>query len=36
MLEVRNLSVSTMTGRKLLQDVTFIANDNDKIAIIGE
>ena len=36
MLEVRNLSVSTLAGRKLLDGVTFVANDNDKIAIIGE
>ena len=36
MLEVRNLSVSTLAGRKLLENVNFTANDGDKIAIIGE
>ena len=36
MLEVRNLSVSTLSGRKILENVNFIANDGDKIAIIGE
>ena len=36
MLEVRNLSVSTLSGRKLLENVNFIANDGDKIAVIGE
>ena len=36
MLEVRNLCVSTLSGRKILENVNFIANDGDKIAIIGE
>lgn len=36
MLEVRNLSITTLSGRKILENVSFLANDGDKIAIIGE
>lgn len=36
MLEVKNLTVSTPNGRDILKDVSFILNDGDKLAVIGE
>ena len=36
MLKINNLTITTHTGRILLDDFSFTLNDNDKIALIGE
>lgn len=36
MLKIDNLTITTHTGRKLLDSFSFVLNDNDKIALIGE
>ena len=36
MLKIENLTVTTNKGRKLIDDFSFVLNDNDKIALIGE
>lgn len=36
MLKIDNLTITTLKGRKLLDSFSFVLNDNDKIALIGE
>lgn len=36
MFTVENLSIETLKGRKLLENLTFSLNDGDKMAVIGE
>ena len=36
MLKINNLNITTHKGRVLLSDFSFVLNDNDKIALIGE
>jgi len=36
MLKTDNLTIYTLKGRKLLDSFSFVLNDNDKIALIGE
>ena len=36
MLKIDNLTITTHKGRVLLSDFSFVLNDNDKIALIGE
>lgn len=35
-MEIKNLSIETKDGRKLISNVSFSLNNNDKVAIIGE
>ncbi|MBQ7579099.1 MAG: ABC-F family ATP-binding cassette domain-containing protein, partial [Clostridia bacterium] len=36
MINVNNLTIETLTGRHLVEKLSFILNDGDKLAIIGE
>ncbi|MBO4358672.1 MAG: ABC-F family ATP-binding cassette domain-containing protein [Erysipelotrichaceae bacterium] len=36
MLKIQDLTITTNKGRVLLKDFSFVLNDNDKIALIGE
>ena len=36
MLKIDNLTITTHKGRNLLKDFSFVLNENDKIALIGE
>lgn len=36
MIKVDKLSIETLKGRKLIEDVSFVLNPGDKLAIIGE
>ena len=36
MIEIKDLSISTINGRNLLKNINFTLNDGDKMAIIGE
>lgn len=36
MLEIRNITIQTHKGRTLINNLSFVLNKNDKIAIIGE
>ncbi len=36
MLKINNLNVSTLKGRKLISDFSFVLNDGEHIALIGE
>ena len=36
MLKIENLTVTTNKGRKLIDSFSFVLNDNDKVALIGE
>ena len=36
MLKIDNLTVITNKGRKLIEDFSFVLNDEDKVALIGE
>lgn len=36
MLKVNNLTVTTLKGRKIINDFSFVLNDGDKLAVIGE
>ncbi|MFV0551524.1 MAG: ATP-binding cassette domain-containing protein [Anaerorhabdus sp.] len=36
MLEIRNITIQTHRGRTLINNLSFVLNKNDKIAIIGE
>ena len=36
MLKIDNLTITTLKGRKLLDSFSYVLNDNDKIALIGE
>ena len=36
MLKINNLTITTHKGRVLLKDFSFVLNDGDKIALIGE
>ncbi len=35
-LEVKNLTIETLKGRKLIENLSFQLNDGDKMAVIGE
>ncbi|MBQ4251432.1 MAG: ATP-binding cassette domain-containing protein, partial [Erysipelotrichaceae bacterium] len=36
MLKINNLNVTTLKGRKLISDFSFVLNDGEHIALIGE
>lgn len=36
MLKLQNVSIETIKGRKLIEDLSFSLNKEDKLAIIGE
>ena len=36
MISVKNLNIETLKGRKLVENLSFVVNDGDKLAIIGE
>ena len=36
MLKVNNLTVTTLKGRKIIKNFSFVLNDGDKLAVIGE
>ena len=36
MLKVNNLTVTTLKGRKIINNFSFVLNDGDKLAVIGE
>ncbi|MBQ1521292.1 MAG: ABC-F family ATP-binding cassette domain-containing protein [Erysipelotrichaceae bacterium] len=36
MLKVNNLTVTTLKGRKIIDNFSFVLNDKDKLAVIGE
>ena len=36
MMQLNNCTISTKDGKKIVQNLSFILNENDKLAIIGE
>lgn len=36
MIKLENISIETLKGRKLIDDLSFSLNKGDKLAIIGE
>ena len=36
MLKINHLTITTLKGRKLLEDFSFVLEKGDKIALIGE
>ena len=36
MLKINNLTIISSSGRKLIEDFSFVLNEDDKIALIGE
>ena len=36
MLKINNLNVTTLKGRELISDFSFVLNDGEHIALIGE